>query len=102
MNGEPLSREELEALGQMVGLNNSGGLRYQNWMAQRMMRALSFPEVQEALRELMEQLREMGMNQERVEQLRDLIQQNMQGMQQQIQQFAGETARREFERAAAQ
>jgi len=32
-----------------------------------MMRALSFPEVQEALRELMEQLREMGMNQERVE-----------------------------------
>jgi len=30
------------------------------------------------------------MNKERVEQLRDLIQQNMQGMQQQIQQFAGE------------
>jgi len=90
MNGEPLSREELEALGQMVGLNTADDLHYQNWMAQRMMRALAFPEVQEALRELREQLREMGMNKERVEQLRDLIQQNMQGMQQQIQQFAGE------------
>ncbi len=90
MNGEPLSREELEALGQMVGLNNTDDLRYQNWMTQRMMRALAFPEVQEALRELMEQLQQMGMNKERVEQLRELIQQNMQGMQQQINQFAGE------------
>jgi uncharacterized protein len=90
MSGEPLSREELEALGQMVGLNNTDDLRYQNWMTQRMMRALAFPEVQEAMRELMEQLQQMGMNKERVEQLRDLIQQNMQGMQQQINQFAGE------------
>ena len=90
MNGEPLSREELQALAQMVGLNQADDLRYQNWMAQRMMRALAFPEVQEALRELMEQLEQIGMNQERVEQLRELIQQNMQGMQQQINQFAGE------------
>ncbi len=90
MNGEPLSREELEALAQMVGLNQADDLRYQNWMAQRMMRALAFPEVQEAMRELMEQLQQMGMNKERVEQLRELIQQNMQGMQQQINQFAGE------------
>ncbi|MFZ1042251.1 MAG: VWA domain-containing protein [Anaerolineales bacterium] len=90
MNGEPLSREELEALAQMVGLNNADDLRYQDWMAQRMMRALAFPEVQEAMRDLMEQLQQMGMTKERVEQLRDLIQQNMQGMQQQINQFAGE------------
>ena len=90
MNGEPLSREELEALAQMVGLNQADDLRYQNWMAQRMMRALAFPEVQEALRELMEELQQMGMNRERLEQLRELIQQNMQGMQQQINQFAGE------------
>jgi len=90
MNGEALSRQELEALAQMVGLNQTDDLRYQNWMAQRMMRALAFPEVQEALRELMEQLQQMGMNKERIEQLRDLIQQNMQGMQQQIDQFAGE------------
>ena len=90
MNGEPLSREELESLAQMVGLNQTEDLRHQNWLAQRMLRALAFPEVQEALRELMEQLQQMGMNQERVAQLRELIQQNMRGMQQQIQQFAGE------------
>ncbi len=90
MNGEPLTKSELEALAQMVGLNQTDDLRYQNWMAQRMMRALAFPEVQEALRELMEQLQQMGMNKERVEQLRELVQQNLQGMQEQINQFAGQ------------
>lgn len=90
MNGEQLSREELEALGQMVGLNQTDDLRYQNWMAQRMMRAMAFPEVQKAMKELMEQLAQMGMSRDRIEQLREQIRQNMQGIEQQIQQFAGE------------
>jgi uncharacterized protein with von Willebrand factor type A (vWA) domain len=90
MNGEPLSRAELEALGQLVGLNQAENLQYQNWMTQRMMRAMAFPEVQKAMRELMEQLQQMGMSRERVEQIREMIQQNMQGMQEQMQQFAGE------------
>jgi len=90
MSGDQLSRAELEALGQMVGLNQMDDLRYQNWMAQRMMRALAFPEVREALKELMEQLQQMGMSRDRVEQMRNMIQQNLQGMREQIEQFAGE------------
>jgi uncharacterized protein with von Willebrand factor type A (vWA) domain len=90
MNGEQLSRAELEALSQLVGLNQAENLDYQNWMAQRMMRAMAFPEVQKAMKELMEQLAQMGMNRERIEQIREMIRQNMQGMQEQINQFAGE------------
>jgi hypothetical protein len=90
MNGEPLTKSELESLAQMVGLNQADNLNYQNWMAQRMMRALAFPEVREALKELMEQLQQMGMNRERLEQMRQMIQQNMAAMQEQIQQFAGQ------------
>ncbi|HXF84043.1 MAG TPA: VWA domain-containing protein [Anaerolineales bacterium] len=90
MNGQPLSRSELEALAQFVGLNQVDNLRYQNWMVQRMMRALAFPEVREALKELMEQLAQMGMSRDRVEQIQNMIQQNMEGMRQQIEQFAGE------------
>jgi uncharacterized protein len=90
MNGEQLSKSELEALAQFVGLNQVEDLSYQNWMAQRMMRALAFPEVREALKELMEQLAQMGMSRERIDQMRELIQQNMQGMQDQLNQFAGE------------
>ena len=90
MNGEQLSKSELEALGQMVGLNQVEDLRYQNWMAQRMMRALAFPEVREAMKELMEELQRMGMSRDRVEQMRNIIQQNLDGMREQIQRFAGE------------
>lgn len=90
MNGEQLSRSELEALAKMVGVNQSDDLRHQNWMAQRMMRAMAFPEVRQALQELMEQLKQMGMSGERVQQIRERIQQNIQGMEEQINQFAGE------------
>jgi uncharacterized protein with von Willebrand factor type A (vWA) domain len=37
----------------------------------------------------MEQLQQMGMSRDRVEQMRQMIQQNMQGLQQQIEQYAG-------------
>jgi uncharacterized protein with von Willebrand factor type A (vWA) domain len=90
MNGEPLSRSELEALGQMVGLNQADNLQYLEWMAQRMMRAMAFPEVQKAMKELMEQLAQMGMSRERIQEIRGMIQQNMQGMREQMDQFAGE------------
>ena len=90
MNGEKLSREELDALGKMVGLNQADDLRHQEWLAQRMMRALAFPEVREAMKELMEQLQQMGMSRERIEQIREQVAQNMQGIEQQLRQFAGE------------
>ncbi len=90
MNGEPLSQEELEALGNMAGLNQADDLRYQNWMAQRMLRALAYPEVREALEELMQQLAQVGLDRERIDQIKQLIQQNLQGMEAQIKQFAGQ------------
>ena len=43
MNGEQLSRQELEQLGQMVGLNQTDDLRYQEWMAQRMIARPGIP-----------------------------------------------------------
>jgi uncharacterized protein len=51
---------------------------------------MAFPEVQKAMKELMEQLAQMGMNRERIEQMRGMIQQNMQAMREQIEQFAGQ------------
>src|SRR5690606_35420843 len=45
LRGEQLSEQELQALGQMVGLNRADDMRYKEWMARRMMRALRFQEV---------------------------------------------------------
>lgn len=90
LNGEQLSQNELEQLGRMVGLNQIDDMRYREWMARRMEQALRFKEVREALRELMELLSEMGMNRQRIDQLRQLLQENQQSMQEQIAQFAGQ------------
>jgi len=84
MNGEPLSAEELESLANMAGLDQANDLRYQNWITQRMLLLLSFPEVREALEELMDQLAQMGMDPGRLEQFRSLVRQNLDSIQGQV------------------
>ena len=90
MKGQPLSRSELEQLAKLVGLENVDDLNYQNWMAQRMERAMAFPEVRDAINQLMEQLQQMGLDSERLQEMRGLLQDRLKAMQQQINQFAGE------------
>jgi uncharacterized protein with von Willebrand factor type A (vWA) domain len=90
LRGEPLSQEELNQLGQMAGLNRTDDLRYKDWMVKRMMRALKFEDVRDALRELMELMGQMGMSKERLEQMRQLIRMNQQALQDQVEQFAGQ------------
>jgi uncharacterized protein len=87
--GDPLSQQELEQLGELVGLNQADNLRYREWMAQRIEQALRFREVQEAINELMQMLSEMGLDKERIDQLRHLLNANKQAMEDQIQQYVG-------------
>jgi uncharacterized protein with von Willebrand factor type A (vWA) domain len=90
MKGEQLSREELERLGRLVGLNQADDLRYREWMVQRMKKALRFKEVQQALKELAELMAQMGMDKERVEQMRQLLLANQSALEDQLRQYAGQ------------
>ncbi len=90
LRGEELSEEELRQLGQMVGLNRQDDLRYQDWLAKRMQRALQFNEVRDAMSEMAEMLEQMGMNKQRLEQLREMIQANQEALAEQMRQYAGQ------------
>ena len=90
VNGDQLNQQELEQLGQMVGLNQVDDMRYRDWMARRMQQALRFQEVKEALQELMELLAEMGMNRQRIDQIRQMLQANQQSIEEQIRKYAGQ------------
>lgn len=90
MNGEQLSQQEMERLAKMVGLNQADDLRYREWMVQRMEKALRFKEVQEALKELAELMAQLGMDKERVDQMKQILQANQQAMEDQLRQFAGQ------------
>jgi uncharacterized protein with von Willebrand factor type A (vWA) domain len=90
MNGEPLSRDELERLAKFVGLAQADDLRYREWMAQRMQKALRFREVREALQELADVLAQMGMDKQRLDEFQKLMRANLESMQDQIRQYSGE------------
>ncbi|MBP7962497.1 MAG: VWA domain-containing protein [Caldilineaceae bacterium] len=90
LKGEQLSQQELEQLGQLVGLNSMDDLRYREWMAKRMQQAMNFKQVRTAIDELSELMAQMGMNRQRMEQMRQLLQANMQGLAEQMSQFAGQ------------
>jgi uncharacterized protein with von Willebrand factor type A (vWA) domain len=90
VKGEQLSQQELEHLSKMVGLNQADDMRYREWMVQRMMKALRFKEVQEALKELAELMAQMGMDKERVDQMRQLLHANQKALEDQLRQFSGQ------------
>jgi uncharacterized protein len=89
MRGESLTTQELEQLGELVGLNQTHDMRYREWIAHRMEKALKFREVQQAVRELMQLLNEMGINQERINQIRQMLKNNQESIHNQIHQYAG-------------
>jgi hypothetical protein len=90
IQGKPLSQQELDHLGQMVGLNRADNLRQKEWMARRMAQALRFKEVQDALEKLQELLAQMGMNKQRLDQMRQILQANQQSMMEQFRNYAGQ------------
>lgn len=90
MNGEPLSKDELERLSRFTGLSQANNLRYRDWMAQRMEKAMRLREVREALQELVELLNQMGMDKKRAQELQQRMQANLSSLQDQIRQYAGE------------
>jgi uncharacterized protein len=90
IQGKPLNQQELDQLGQMVGLNRADNLRQKEWMARRMAQALKFKDVQEALEKLQELLAQMGMNKQRLDQMRQILQANQQSMMEQLRNHAGQ------------
>jgi uncharacterized protein with von Willebrand factor type A (vWA) domain len=90
LRGDPLSQEELDRLGRLAGLDHADDLRYRRWMARRMEQALEFQAVREAAEELLELLARLGMQGERLEQMRRLMQANQRAWQEQLHRHAGQ------------
>lgn len=90
LRGEELTPEELERLEALTGLRYADDPRYMEWMRRRMEQALRFPEIQEALRDMMAILQEMGMKPDRLRQMGEIMQANMQAMREQLRRHVGQ------------
>jgi uncharacterized protein len=94
LQGEPLTQEELDQLGKLVGLRNADHPALSEWMAQRMQRALGLPQVRDAMEELWQTLNQLGMNRQTLERLQEMIQGNMDAIEEQLSRFAGSSIAR--------
>jgi uncharacterized protein with von Willebrand factor type A (vWA) domain len=90
LRGEPLSQEELDRLGRLAGLDHADDLRYRRWMARRMEQALQFPAVREATEELLQLLARLGMQRQRLEQVRQLMEANQRAWREQLDRYTGQ------------
>src|SRR5258706_6391154 len=89
MKGQQLSQEQLDQLGQMVSLPDANS-QYQDSYYQRMMqRALGMQQLQELLDQLQEQLEAMGMSEEAIEEIMEMMQANKDSLAEQIQKYVG-------------
>lgn len=91
LDGTPFSDEELENLGSQSGMNQANEMGQRRWFERRMNQQAGMQQMQQMIEELMQQLEEMGMGQEALDELRDMLQQNAEGLSEQISNYVGAT-----------
>ncbi|MCB9460286.1 MAG: VWA domain-containing protein [Anaerolineaceae bacterium] len=90
MNGQGFSDEQLEQMGQQSGLEHGDAMYERGWFERRMMKQSGMEGMEQMMQALLQMLSEMGMSQEALQQLAEMMQQNMQGMTDQISHFVGQ------------
>lgn len=89
MNGQPLSQEQLDQLGEMAGLPNGDDMSQRGWFERRMRRQMQMKSMEDMLADLLEELSEMGMSDEALAELAQMLRENLQGVSDQISQYVG-------------
>lgn len=90
MNGRQPTQEELQELAEQAGIDRATSTSQTERYARRMRRLLHWEQLQELLELLWELLAEQGMDPETIQQLRERVAQNMEALQKQLEQFAGQ------------
>jgi uncharacterized protein with von Willebrand factor type A (vWA) domain len=89
LEGRPFSKEQLEQMGQQAGLPNGDQMYQRNWFERRMNRQAGMQQLQELIDKLIEALQQMGMSDQAAEEIRQQLQENAQGLSEQISNYAG-------------
>lgn len=92
MQGQGLSREELEQLARQAGMRRMSQITPQNRqrIEQQMQRQLGLQQLQQLLQQLEAALQQQGMDQQGREQVREAAEGNAENLEQQIEQYIGQ------------
>jgi uncharacterized protein with von Willebrand factor type A (vWA) domain len=90
LQGRPFSQDQLNEMGQNSGLDQASGDMYQRqWFERRMSTEAGLRQMQQMIEELIEMLKSMGMSDEKAEELREMMQMNMDGLTEQVSNHVG-------------
>lgn len=84
MTGQPMSGQEMRDLLGGIPPPHVTNQRYREWMARQALRELEFNRLNQALRELLEQLRQQGMSEEALQAIEQAARENQQALAEQI------------------
>ncbi|MEM7032247.1 MAG: VWA domain-containing protein [Chloroflexota bacterium] len=87
--GQNPSNDQMQDMGDQVGLNNASHRYQQSWMERRMQRQMGMDKLDEVLGQLWEMLSDMGMSDEALAELQDMVQANRDALSEQVNQFVG-------------
>jgi hypothetical protein len=91
LEGREYSEEELEQLGDASGLPQGDEMYMRSWFERRLNRAAGLTQLERTLDDLLEELAALGLSDERLAELEELLRENMQGLTEQISQHVGAT-----------
>lgn len=89
LEGQAFSQEQLDQMGEDAGLNQADQMYQRPWFERRMNQQAQLERLRQLLEQLLEQLQAMGMSQEKIDELREMMNENLQGLSKQISNYVG-------------
>ena len=89
LEGRELSDDELAQLGESSGLPEGDEMYMRSWFERRMNRQAGLTQLERMLDDLLEELAAMGMSEEALAQLEEMLRENLAGISEQISQYVG-------------
>jgi len=89
LNGQGFSQEQLQQMGEQSGLPNGDEMYQRHWFERRMNRQAQMNSLENLIAQLLEELAAMGMSQEALEELAQMLRENVEGLSEQISQYVG-------------
>jgi len=89
MDGKNFSDQQLDQMGENVGLGQGDDMYQRNWYERRMLNQSGLAQLQQMIDDLLQELAEMGMSQEALDQLEQALRENMRGLAEQISNYVG-------------
>ncbi len=89
LDGKPFDQEQLDQAGQQAGLDQASEMRQRPWFERRMQKQMNLQQLQQAIEQLLEMLQQMGMDGKALQELREMLEANAEGLSEQVSQYVG-------------